>query len=93
MHSTLDLQIKLFFDKAPVVVNTLNEIFPQMCKAAGITRKKSHCLRVTCASSLFNPMTPEDFHVFEWFSAFTHPIGFRDSIFKVTIKGAAVLKH
>ena len=41
----------------------------------------------------FNPLTPEDFHVFEWFSAFTRPIGFRDSIFKVTIENAAVLKH
>ena len=41
----------------------------------------------------FNPLTPEDFHVFEWFSAFTRPIGFRDSIFKVTIESAAVLKH
>ena len=41
----------------------------------------------------FNPLTPEDFHVFEWFSAFTHPIGFCDSIFKVTIESAAVLKH
>ena len=42
---------------------------------------------------LLNPLTPEDFHVFEWFTAFTRPIGFRDSIFKVTIKSAAVLKH
>ena len=40
-----------------------------------------------------NPLTPEDFHVFEWFSAFTRPIGPRDSIFKVTIESAAVLKH
>ena len=39
-----------------------------------------------------NPLTPEDFHVFEWFSAFTCPIGFRDSIFKVTIESTAVLK-
>ena len=41
----------------------------------------------------FNPLTPEDFHVFERFSAFTRPIGLRDSIFKVTIESAAVLKH
>ena len=40
-----------------------------------------------------NPLTPEDFHVFEWFSAFTRPIGFSDSIFKDTIESAAVLKH
>ena len=25
-----------------------------MCKTAGLKRKTSHCLRVTCASSLFN---------------------------------------
>ena len=48
------LKIKLSFDKAPVGVNTLNEILLQMCKAAGIKRKTSHCLRVTFASSLFN---------------------------------------
>ena len=43
--------------------------------------------------NVINPLTPEDFYVFEWFSAFTRPIGFRDSIFKVTIESAAVLKH
>ena len=32
-------KIKLSFDKAPVGVNTLNAILPQMCKAAGIKRK------------------------------------------------------
>ena len=26
----------------------------EMCQAAGIKRKTAHCLRVTCASSLFN---------------------------------------
>jgi hypothetical protein len=25
-----------------------------MCKAVGVARKTAHCLRVTCASSLFN---------------------------------------
>ena len=40
-----------------------------------------------------NPLTPEDFYVFEWFSAYTRPIGFRDSIFTVTMESAAVLKH
>ena len=43
--------------------------------------------------NLVNPLTPRDFHVFEWFSAFTRTIGFGDSIFKVTIESAAVLKH
>ena len=40
-----------------------------------------------------NPLTHKDFYVFEWFSAYTCPIGFRDSIFKVTMESAAVLKH
>ena len=30
-----------------------------MCKAAGLKRKTSHCLRVTCASSLFNASVEE----------------------------------
>ena len=36
------------------VNSVLNDILPEMCKAAGLKRKTSHCLRVTCASSLFN---------------------------------------
>ena len=40
----------------------------------------SHALRVN-VDEVFNPLTNEDFHVFEGFSAFTRPIGFRDSIF------------
>ena len=39
----------------------------------------------------FNSLTPEDFYVFEWFSAY--PIGYCDSIFSVTMESAAVLKH
>ena len=35
-------------------INTLNEILPDLCKAAGLSRKTAHCLRVTCASTLFN---------------------------------------
>ena len=35
-------------------INSLNQILPDMCKAAGLRRKTAHCLRVTCASSLFN---------------------------------------
>ena len=41
----------------------------------------------------FNPLNPKGFCVFERFSAFTRPMGLRDSIFKVTIESAAVLKH
>ena len=41
----------------------------------------------------FNPLTAKSFCVFERFSAYTRPMGFRDSIFKVTMESAAVLKH
>ena len=40
-----------------------------------------------------NPLNPKGFCVFERFSAYTRPMGFRDSIFKVTMESAAVLKH
>ena len=42
------------FDKAPVGINSLNKILPDMCDAAGFKRKTAHSLRVTCVSSLFN---------------------------------------
>ena len=42
---------------------------------------------------LINPLTPENFYVFEWFSAYTRPIGLRDSIFGVTMESTAVLRH
>ena len=45
---------KFSFDKAPVGINTLNSILPEMCEKAGLKRKTAHSLRVTCASSLFN---------------------------------------
>ena len=55
MYSTLDrLSPSYFkFEKVPVGVNKLNDFLPEMCKAAGIKRKSSHCLPVTCISSLF----------------------------------------
>ena len=37
-----------------VGINTLNCLLLDMCQAAGIKRKTAHCLRLTCASSLFN---------------------------------------
>ena len=39
--------------------NKLNDIFPEMCKAAGSKQKTSRCLCVTCDSSLFNPGVEE----------------------------------
>jgi len=45
------------FDKVVVGINTLNNIFnilpDKLCKAAGLPRKTAHCLRITCASNLF----------------------------------------
>ena len=35
-------------------IKTLHRLLPDMCEAAGRKRKTAHCLRVTCASSLFN---------------------------------------
>ena len=44
----------LSFENSPVGINTLNSILPNLCKAARIKRKTSHCLRVTCVSKLLN---------------------------------------
>ena len=45
---------KFGLEKVPVGINTLNMVLPDLCEAAGVKRKTAHCLRVTCASSLFN---------------------------------------
>ena len=34
-------------------INSLNKILPDLCCAVGIKKKTAHCLRVTCASRLF----------------------------------------
>ncbi len=34
-------------------IHTLNKILPDLCESAGFSRKTSHCLRVTCATRLF----------------------------------------
>jgi len=42
------------YEKIPIGINTLSKILPEkLCKAAGITRKTAHCMRITCASRLF----------------------------------------
>lgn len=42
------------FEKVPVGINTLNKILPiKLCAAVGLPKKTSHCLRVTCATNLF----------------------------------------
>ena len=40
-----------------------------------------------------NPLNPKGFCIFERFSAYTRAMGFHDSIFKVTMESAAVLKY
>ena len=40
-------------------VNTLNQILPNMCEKAGLCRKTSYCLRVTCAMRLFQSNVEE----------------------------------
>ena len=42
------------FEKVAIGINTLNKILPEkLCAAAGLPKKTSHCLRVTCATNLF----------------------------------------
>ena len=43
----------LGFYKVPVGINSLNKILPDLCCTVGIKEKTAHCLRVTCASRLF----------------------------------------
>ena len=35
-------------------IQSVVTLLPDLCEAAGLKRKTAHCLRVTCASSLFN---------------------------------------
>ena len=42
------------YQRLPVGINTLNKILPEnLCGVAGLERKTSHSLRVTCATRLF----------------------------------------
>ena len=50
---------KFGFEKVPVGINTLNKVLPDLCEAAGVKWKTAHCLRVTCASSLFDAVVEE----------------------------------
>ena len=47
------------FHKAPLGINTLNNILPDLCVAAGFERKTSHSLRITTASRLFQNSVQE----------------------------------
>ena len=51
---------KFCFDNVPVGMNSLNKILPdKLCGEAGLTRKTSHSLRVTCATTLFQNLVEE----------------------------------
>ena len=50
---------KLGFYKTPMGINSLNKILPDLCSAVGIKKKTAHCLRVTCASRLFQSNVDE----------------------------------
>ena len=42
------------YEQSPIGSCTLNKILPEkLCSKAGLTRKTAHCLRVTCATRMF----------------------------------------
>ena len=48
------------YEKSAVGLNTLNSILPErLCAKAGLPRKTSHCLRITCATRLFQNSVEE----------------------------------
>lgn len=51
--------VEFSFCRAPVGVNTLNKILLELCAEVGINRKTSHCLRITCATRLFQGQMEE----------------------------------
>lgn len=51
---------KFCYEYAPVGINSLNKILPdELCKGAGLTRKTSHNLIVSCATALFQNSVEE----------------------------------
>ena len=44
----------------PLGIHSLNKIVPSLCEKACLERRTSHCLRVTCASRLFNENEKEE---------------------------------
>ena len=47
------------FCNSPVGINKLNKILPDLCEEAGLERKTSHSLRITCATRLFQNQVEE----------------------------------
>ena len=50
------------FKNIPLGIHSLNKIVPFLCEDAGLEKRTSHCLRVTCASRLFNENEKEEAH-------------------------------
>ena len=51
---------KFCYENAPLGINLLNKILPdELCQKAGLKRKTSHNLRVSCASILFQNTVEE----------------------------------
>ena len=51
---------KFCYENAPLGINSLNKILPdELCQKAGLKRKTSHNLRVSCASMLFQNTVEE----------------------------------
>ena len=48
------------FKNIPLGIHSLNKIVPFLSKSAGLEKRTSHCLRVTCASRLFNEIEKEE---------------------------------
>ena len=47
------------FCNSPIGINTLNKILPDLCEEAGLERKTSHSLRITCTTRLFQNQVEE----------------------------------
>ena len=48
------------YEKSQIGLDTLNTIsVKELCARAGLPRKTSHCLRITCATSLFQNSVEE----------------------------------
>ena len=48
------------YEKIPVALDTLNGISPEtLCARAGLPRKTSHCIQITCATRFFQNSVEE----------------------------------
>jgi integrase len=50
---------RFLYKNAVVGIHSLDKILPNLCDAIGVERRRSHCLRVTLATNLFNKNVDE----------------------------------